>query len=67
VKGVAGLHTFAFEESKTTHGGTTFRQFEEFSGVPAFLMHPWLLGRSLKAQFETFNRDLKARAENLGS
>ena len=60
------MHTFVFEESKTTPGATTFRQVEEFSGAPAFLLQPWLLGRGIKTQFEKFNADLKRKAESVG-
>jgi hypothetical protein len=60
------VHTFVFEESKTTPGATTFRQVEEFSGAPAFLLQPWLLGRGIKTQFEKFNADLKRKAESVG-
>jgi hypothetical protein len=57
------LHSFVFEESKITLGGTTFKQLESFTGFPAFLLHPWLLGKDIKVGFEGFNRDLKSRAE----
>ncbi|KIN07537.1 hypothetical protein OIDMADRAFT_16196 [Oidiodendron maius Zn] len=63
VQGVTGLHSFAFEESKVTPGGTTFKHFESFTGFPAFLLQPWLLGKEIKVGFEGFNRDLKKKAE----
>lgn len=65
VKGVAGLHTFMFEPSKITQGSTTFTQREEFTGALAFLVQPWLLGKSLDAGFKGFNKDLKRKVEVL--
>ncbi|KAH6681744.1 hypothetical protein B0J14DRAFT_577071 [Halenospora varia] len=65
VKGVAGLHTFMFEPSKITQGSTTFTQREEFTGALAFLVQPWLLGKSLDAGFKGFNKDLKRKVEGL--
>lgn len=62
---VAGLHTFEFNPSTTTPGGTTFIQKEEYSGLLAFLMTPSLLGKKIKGQFERFNADLKGRVEGL--
>ncbi|KAB8290793.1 hypothetical protein EYC80_008430 [Monilinia laxa] len=62
---VSGLHTFLIEPSKTNPGGTTFTQIEEYSGSIAFLMQDWLLGRSIKGQFEKYNGDLKKKCEEV--
>ncbi|PQE34041.1 Polyketide cyclase dehydrase protein [Rutstroemia sp. NJR-2017a WRK4] len=65
VMSVSGLHSFLFEPSTVTPGNTTFTQMEEYSGPISFLMQPWLMGRTIKGQFEKFNADLKARCEGL--
>lgn len=63
--GVTGTHTFLFEASKETPGGTTFVQKEEFEGLLSVVMHPWLMGRSLLLGYEGFNRDLKKKVEGM--
>jgi hypothetical protein len=63
--GVAGLHTFEFQPSEKTNGGTTFVQKEEFEGVLSFLLKDWLLGRSLVKGYNNFNGDLKKKVESL--
>ncbi|PQE12336.1 Polyketide cyclase dehydrase protein [Rutstroemia sp. NJR-2017a BVV2] len=65
VMSVSGLHSFLFEPSTVTPGNTTFTQMEEYSGPISFLMQPWLMGRTIKGQFEKFNADLKAKCEGL--
>jgi hypothetical protein len=62
---VAGLHTFEFQPSEVTKGGTTFVQREEFEGLMSFLLQSWLLGRPLVMGYNGFNADLKRRAEAL--
>jgi hypothetical protein len=61
--GIAGLHTFEFQPSKVTEGGTTFVQKEEFEGALSFLMQGWLVGRPLLKGYNGFNADLKKRVE----
>jgi len=63
--GISGLHTFSFESSEVTEGGTTFVHKEEFSGATAFLMQTWLVGWSFPGKFNEFNKDLKEKAESL--
>ncbi|KAJ5624831.1 Polyketide cyclase/dehydrase [Penicillium lagena] len=59
---VAGLHSFHIEP--TNDGSSTiFKQTEDLKGLMAWLMSPYLLGRSMAADFDAFNKDLKARAE----
>lgn len=62
---MSGVHTFTFEESKVTKGGTTFVQNEEFWGYMYWAMSPWLMGRILKTTYEGFNEDLKRRVEGM--
>lgn len=67
VQTVWGIHSFIFEESKVTPGGTTFRQTEDLSGALSFLMHPALMGKGIKEKFEGFNADLKKKAESVAA
>lgn len=60
---LSGLHTFTFEESEVTRGGTTLVQKEEFWGVLYWVMNPWLAGRMIKTTYEGFNEDLKRAVE----
>lgn len=60
---LSGKHTFTFEESEVTPGGTTLGQSEEFAGVLFWAMSPWLMGRILKTAYEGFNEDLKRGVE----
>ena len=55
----AGLHTFEFSPSTVAPGGMKFVQKEEYSGLLAFLMSPWLAGKKIMGQFDKFNADLK--------
>jgi len=64
---IAGLRTFGFEASKTTPGTTTFLHAEEHSGLMSFMMSPMVAGSLIKADFDKFNQDLKARVEALSS
>ena len=59
-----GHHFFRFEPSKTTPGGTTFTQGEDFTGLFSFAAG--LPGMEAKARpgLEAFNNDLKRRAES---
>ncbi|KAM3073384.1 hypothetical protein ACMFMG_004715 [Clarireedia jacksonii] len=63
VMSVSGLHSFLFEPSNSTPGGSTFTQMESYSGPIAFLMQSWLLGAKIKKGFEGFNEDLKGTGE----
>jgi hypothetical protein len=63
--GVTGLHTFEFQPSKVTEGGTTFVQREEFEGLMSFLLQSWLLGRPLVKGYNGFNADLKRKVQSL--
>jgi hypothetical protein len=57
---------FRFEPSATTPGGTTFVQAEEFSGLLAILFSSnSSMRKKTQKNFETFNSDLKVRAESL--
>ncbi|KAJ5476252.1 Polyketide cyclase/dehydrase, partial [Penicillium sp. IBT 31633x] len=59
---IAGLHKFHIEPA---NGGasTVFTQTEDLKGLLAFIMSPGLLGSKMRAHFDIFHRDLKARAE----
>lgn len=60
----SGEHVFKFEPSKTTPGGTTLTQSEEFAGLLSFLCGPtWSLGIGTRKQFVEFNESLKKRVE----
>ncbi|KAK3716795.1 hypothetical protein LTR37_006145 [Vermiconidia calcicola] len=61
---LCGDHYFRFEPSKTTPGGTTFTQGEDFSGVLSFLMG-MSMGQKSEQGFGGFNEDLKKRVESL--
>lgn len=59
-----GTHSFCFEASNVTPGGTTFVQSEEFSGFLAFLLDPRrMFGKQTMENFERVNVDLKRRCE----
>jgi hypothetical protein len=59
-----GEHAFRFEPSKTTSGGTTFIQEENFSGVLKFMISEGSkMEKETRTNFEGFNEDLKARCE----
>ncbi|KAJ5138759.1 Polyketide cyclase/dehydrase [Penicillium bovifimosum] len=59
---IAGLYKFHMEPA---NGGasTVFTQTEDPKGLLAFIMSPSLLGNKVRANFDIFLRDLKARAE----
>ncbi|KAJ5734954.1 uncharacterized protein N7483_000079 [Penicillium malachiteum] len=59
---IAGLHTFHIEPTEDGTG-TIFTQSETSKGLMSFLLSPSILGKKLRADYEVFNRDLKARAE----
>lgn len=59
---IAGLHGFRLESAQDG-AATVFTQTEDLKGMLSFLMSPSLLGRSMRADHEGFNRDLKTRAE----
>jgi hypothetical protein len=61
-----GEHTFRFENSKTTPGGTTMVQSEKFSGVLSFLVADGTgFAKTTREGFEGFNADLKKWVEGL--
>jgi hypothetical protein len=56
---------FYFEPSKTTPGGTTFVQDEEFTGILSILFYEGSAMREkTQSNFETYNSDIKARVES---
>ncbi|KAJ5560671.1 hypothetical protein N7513_003070 [Penicillium frequentans] len=59
---IAGLHKFHIEPTEDG-AGTIFTQSETSRGFLSFLFSPSVLGKKLRADYEVFNRDLKARAE----
>lgn len=59
---IAGLHKFHIEPTEDG-AGTIFTQSETSKGFLSFLFSPSVLGKKLRADYEVFNRDLKARAE----
>ncbi|KAJ5608709.1 hypothetical protein N7528_009276 [Penicillium herquei] len=59
---IAGLHKFHIEPTEDGTG-TIFTQSETSKGFMSFLLSPSILGKKLRADYEVFNRDLKARAE----
>ncbi|KAJ5657188.1 uncharacterized protein N7484_000837, partial [Penicillium longicatenatum] len=59
---IAGLHKFHIEPTEDG-AGTIFTQSETSKGFLSFLLSPSVLGKKLRADYEVFNRDLKARAE----
>ncbi|KAJ5724299.1 hypothetical protein N7488_002334 [Penicillium malachiteum] len=61
---IAGLHKFRIEPTEDGTG-TVFTQSETSKGFMSFLLSPSILGKKLRADYEVFNRDLKARAEAL--
>jgi len=62
-----GVHQFHFTPSETAPGNTTLVQKEDFGGPLSFLVRPgWSLAKQTQANFEVFNKDLKAAAEKMG-
>ncbi|OQE96115.1 hypothetical protein PENNAL_c0001G09283 [Penicillium nalgiovense] len=59
---IAGFHKFHFEPANDG-ASTVFTQSEDLKGLLAFIMSPSLLGKKMRAHFDIFHRDLKARAE----
>ncbi|KAJ5813315.1 uncharacterized protein N7503_000065 [Penicillium pulvis] len=59
---IAGLHQFHIEPAEDG-AGTIFTQSETSKGFLSFLFSPSVLGKKMRADYEVFNRDLKARAE----
>ncbi|CAG7920693.1 unnamed protein product [Penicillium olsonii] len=59
---IAGLHKFHIEPANDG-ASTIFTQTEDLKGLLAFIMSPSLLGKKMRAHFDVFHRDLKARAE----
>ncbi|KXG50952.1 Polyketide cyclase/dehydrase [Penicillium griseofulvum] len=59
---IAGLHKFHIEPANNG-ASTVFTQTEDLKGLLAFIMSPSLLGKKMRAHFDIFHRDLKARAE----
>lgn len=59
---IAGLHKFHIEPANDG-ASTVFTQTEDLKGLLAFIMSPSLLGKKMRAHFDIFHRDLKARAE----
>lgn len=63
---LTGVHAFCFQPSSITPNGTTFVQWEEFSGLLAWYVWPGMPGgKQTFTHFEEFNLDLKARAESI--
>lgn len=62
-----GVHSFSFEPSKTTPGGTTFTNSEEFTGPMSFTMLKMkpFFGQQTETNFEKVCHDLKKRVESL--
>jgi hypothetical protein len=66
---VTGEHSFLFEPSKTTPGGTTFIQEEVFGGALGFVMGENAVARAIGVPEKThkgwkkYNEDLKAWCE----
>lgn len=60
-----GVHSFSFEPSKTTPGGTTFTNSEEFTGPFGFTMMKSFFGQKTETNFEKVCQDLKKRVESL--
>lgn len=59
---IAGSHKFHIEPTEDG-AGTIFTQSETSKGFLSFLFSPSIFGKKLRADYEVFNRDLKARAE----
>lgn len=59
---VAGLHKFYLEPANDG-ASTVFTQSEDLKSLLAFIMSPCLLGKKMRAHFDIFHRDLKARTE----
>ncbi|PVI06025.1 hypothetical protein DM02DRAFT_668007 [Periconia macrospinosa] len=61
-----GKHSFIFEESKVTPGGTTFVNKEEFTGLLTWFVREGSGGaEKAKVGFEAFNEDVKREAERV--
>lgn len=59
-----GDHVFEFRPSKTTPGGTTLVQYEDFSGLLSFTMKTEKKsGHDNHKGFMAFNEDVKKEAE----
>jgi hypothetical protein len=64
-----GEHSFTFEPSKTTPGGTTFTQKEEFTGGFSFVMGEGFLAKKIgmpektRRGWQKYNQDLKKWCE----
>lgn len=63
---IGGVHSFHFEPSEGGKG-TKFTHEEVHYGPAAFLLSTWspLIFMAGKGSFEGFNRDLKAKCEEL--
>ncbi|KAJ5108188.1 hypothetical protein N7456_004863 [Penicillium angulare] len=59
---IAGLHKFHIQPTEDGTG-TIFTQSETSKGFLSFLFSPSVFGKKMQADYEVFNRDLKARAE----
>ncbi|KAH7025021.1 uncharacterized protein B0I36DRAFT_387406 [Microdochium trichocladiopsis] len=62
---LVGEHTFEFRPSQATPGGTTFVQYEDFTGLLTFGMKSDQ--EKTSGGFQRVNEDLKKRAETLVS
>jgi hypothetical protein len=66
----SGDHSFHFEPSEITPGGTTFVQNENFSGLIGGIIGENIIGNAIglraktKAGFEGFNEDFKKWVES---
>jgi hypothetical protein len=58
---LSGEHTYGFEPSKITPGGTTFTNQEDYFRLNMILMY----FVPVQDKFEQFNRDFKARVESV--
>jgi hypothetical protein len=64
-----GEHSFSFEPSKTTPGGTTFTQREDFTGAFSFVMGESFVAQKVgypaktRAGWKKYNEDLKRWCE----
>ncbi|KAJ5953658.1 Polyketide cyclase/dehydrase [Penicillium verhagenii] len=59
---IAGSHKFHMEPTEDG-AGTIFTQSETSKGLMSFLFSPSIFGKKMRADYDVFNRDLKARAE----
>ncbi|KAK4497816.1 hypothetical protein PRZ48_010470 [Zasmidium cellare] len=61
-----GDHSFKFQPSETTPGGTTFVNEEKWHGPVLSLLRPiWAPSAEAPKGFVSFNEELKKRAESL--